>query len=68
MSTYRHPQPDQTVTLKGSHVTNGGQIGIRVSNVSSDQLLSDVLIQLRMSNLYNAINSDINIQETEVDG
>jgi len=48
-------------------VIEGSQPKAMVSDMGSQQLLTDVLKELKKSNLYNAIAHDIVIKNTEVE-
>jgi len=66
MSTYRHPPIDSTVVIKDAHITEGGKVKIRMHDATLQALLDDVLVEMKIANLHNALTDDINITESDL--
>ena len=66
--SYRYPFSEQTVVIKDTHVTEGGEAKVRIQDDQTRDAIAKVLTEMKILNFQMMLMSNTHVEKDDVDG
>jgi len=65
--SYRYPFSEQTVIIKDTHVTEGGQAKVRIQDDKTREAMERVLSEMKILNFQMMLLSNTSVDKEDID-